>query len=529
MASSDDQQAAATDADALVRSPTGSRGEDELFDTPPRKTERDDLMPRLQFDENAASPSPSKPSEYVTPDSLPPSNGSGRADAPATLTLSTESTEKPVLQQEESVEEPVRSKLEARKQLDFESPIPGPGKSRNIRAPTVVTELMDLKVSIVANETRALPKTDPFTVYKIKTDVIGSNYLYSRPNYEVWRRYRDFEWLREQVEKTHPTLITPPLPGKQLSRYFDHLSKDFVQERQNALEKFLYRLAVHPYFSFDRNLFHFLTDHDPDLATYQAESSTSSNKLVNLMSSSVKQATAAIKLRNTADPEFAIHGEYFTALGDKMGIMERIGNRLHTDREGLASELVSFASVIDKWSALEPPLASALNQLSQCAQFESSAVTSLNESNAYSLLMPTKEYQLFCSSAVSAIKRRDALQFEQEQSSEDREKKKKAHQEAVTEGKVQKVAKMAGQLEKIGVAAEKALDNLAQANEALRVDIEKWREAKDIELGVVMRRVADGHIKYHQKCFEEWEKVLHALRLTNSASNDNLGGAFNRL
>ena len=51
----------------------------------------------------------------------------------------------------------------------------------------------------------------------------------------------------------------------------------------------------------------------------------------------------------------------------------------------------------------------------------------------------------------------------------------------------------------IGVAAEKALDNLAQANEALRVDIEKWREAKDIELGVVMRRVADGHIKYHQK------------------------------
>ena len=171
MASSDDQQAAATDADALVRSPTGSRGEDELFDTPPRKTERDDLMPRLQFDENAASPSPSKPSEYVTPGSLPPSNGSGRADAPATLTLSTESTEKPVLQQEESVEEPVRSKLEARKQLDFESPIPGPGKSRNIRAPTVVTELMDLKVSIVANETRALPKTDPFTVYKIKTDV----------------------------------------------------------------------------------------------------------------------------------------------------------------------------------------------------------------------------------------------------------------------------------------------------------------------------------------------------------------------
>ena len=31
------------------------------------------------------------------------------------------------------------------------------------------------------------------------------------------------------------------------------------------------------------------------------------------------------------------------------------------------------------------------------------------------------------------------------------------------------------------------------------MDIEKWREAKDVELSIVMRRVADGHIKYHQK------------------------------
>ena len=168
MASSDDQQAATDPADALDRSPTGSHGTDELFDTPPRQTERDNLKPRLQFDENEASPS--KTSEDVTLDSPPLSNGSGHTDVPAMLTLSSESTEKPGLQHD-SIEEPVRSKLEARKLLDFESPIPGPGKSRNIRAPPTTTELMDLKVSIVANETRTLPKTDPFTAYKIKTDV----------------------------------------------------------------------------------------------------------------------------------------------------------------------------------------------------------------------------------------------------------------------------------------------------------------------------------------------------------------------
>ena len=164
--SADEQQAAAKPADVLDHA--GSHGEDEFFDadTPPRVIDPDDPKPRLQFDENA--PSPSKTTEEVTLDSPLPSS-SGRLDGPATLTLSSESAER----QPESAEEPVRSKLETRKRLDLESPIPGPGKSRNIRAPNV-TEMMDLKVAIIANEKRTLPKTDPFTAYKIRTDVSSS-------------------------------------------------------------------------------------------------------------------------------------------------------------------------------------------------------------------------------------------------------------------------------------------------------------------------------------------------------------------
>ena len=165
MASSDDQL---EPTGTLDNSQTGSHAAEEFFDadTPPRTIDRDDPKPRLQFDENTASPS--KPLGEMD-QSSPLSNGGGHADTtPATLTLSHESAERPT--HTDSYEEPVRSKLEKKKQLDLESPIPGPGKSRNIRAPNV-TEMMDLKVSIIANETRSLPKTDPFTVYKIRTDV----------------------------------------------------------------------------------------------------------------------------------------------------------------------------------------------------------------------------------------------------------------------------------------------------------------------------------------------------------------------
>ena len=32
---------------------------------------------------------------------------------------------------------------------------------------------------------------------------------YEKERYEVWRRYRDFEWLREILERHHFTLIVP--------------------------------------------------------------------------------------------------------------------------------------------------------------------------------------------------------------------------------------------------------------------------------------------------------------------------------
>ena len=37
------------------------------------------------------------------------------------------------------------------------------------------------------------------------------------------------------------------------------------------------------------------------------------------------------------------------------------------------------------------------------------------------------------------------------------------------------------------------------ANEMLRVDIEKWREAKNVEMRRLMVQSADDHVQYHQK------------------------------
>ncbi len=54
-------------------------------------------------------------------------------------------------------------------------------------------------------------------------------------------------------------------------------------------------------------------------------------------------------------------------------------------------------------------------------------------------------------------------------------------------------------LPQVGVEAERSLDELSVANEKLRVDIEKWSDAKDKELKDIMTHWAQNHVDFHNK------------------------------
>lgn len=59
----------------------------------------------------------------------------------------------------------------------------------------------------------------------------------------VLRRYSDFLWLYNRLHKERAGAIVPPLPEKQAVSRF---STSFIEERRQALERFLKRVAVHP-------------------------------------------------------------------------------------------------------------------------------------------------------------------------------------------------------------------------------------------------------------------------------------------
>lgn len=75
-------------------------------------------------------------------------------------------------------------------------------------------------------------------------------------NFEVRRRYSDFEWLRNILVTHFPAHWVPPIPFK---NYSDRFDSEFIDKRMRYLEKFMHSLSKNPTFSSTKFFFDFLT------------------------------------------------------------------------------------------------------------------------------------------------------------------------------------------------------------------------------------------------------------------------------
>ncbi|KAJ2558511.1 Sorting nexin-3 [Coemansia sp. RSA 1933] len=59
----------------------------------------------------------------------------------------------------------------------------------------------------------------------------------------VRRRYSEFEWLRDMLERETSRVTIPPLPGKVFTNRF---ADDVIEARREGLERFIQIVAGHP-------------------------------------------------------------------------------------------------------------------------------------------------------------------------------------------------------------------------------------------------------------------------------------------
>uniref|UniRef100_A0A7M4DZ00 Sorting nexin 3 n=1 Tax=Crocodylus porosus TaxID=8502 RepID=A0A7M4DZ00_CROPO len=112
-----------------------------------------------------------------------------------------------------------------------------------------------------------------FTTYEIRVKPLTAWSLCKETNLPIFklkestvrRRYSDFEWLRNELER-ESKVVVPPLPGKALLRQLPFRGDDgifddsFIEERKQGLEQFINKVAGHPLAQNERCLHMFLQD-----------------------------------------------------------------------------------------------------------------------------------------------------------------------------------------------------------------------------------------------------------------------------
>ncbi|KAM9439075.1 sorting nexin-12-like isoform 1-T1 [Salvelinus alpinus] len=106
-----------------------------------------------------------------------------------------------------------------------------------------------------------------FTIYEVR---MRTNLpIFKLKDSIVRRRYSDFEWLKNELERDSK-IVVPPLPGKALKRQLPFRGDEgifeeaFIEERRVGLEQFINRIAGHPLAQNERCLHMFLQDESLD-------------------------------------------------------------------------------------------------------------------------------------------------------------------------------------------------------------------------------------------------------------------------
>ncbi|KAG5673829.1 hypothetical protein PVAND_003843 [Polypedilum vanderplanki] len=125
-----------------------------------------------------------------------------------------------------------------------------------------------LEIDVLNPQTTIVQGKKKFTDYEIrmKTNLP----VFKVKESSVRRRYSDFEWLRNELERDSK-IIVPPLPSKAWKRQVPFFGGDegifeekFIEERRKGLEIFVNKIAGHPLAQNEKCLHMFLQEETID-------------------------------------------------------------------------------------------------------------------------------------------------------------------------------------------------------------------------------------------------------------------------
>uniref|UniRef100_A0A8C8F2B3 PX domain-containing protein n=1 Tax=Oncorhynchus tshawytscha TaxID=74940 RepID=A0A8C8F2B3_ONCTS len=381
--------------------------------------------------------------------------------------------------------------------------------------------LRKLEISVAEAEKRTGKNTvnmqEIYTVYLIETRHDNDGIT---PD-SLWRRYSEFELLRNYLLVTYPFVVVAPLPEKRAEIVWhklsaDNMDPDFVERRRVGLENFLHRVASHPVLCND-NIFNiFLTEVNWKEMVYETGFQAKAD-------SRLKAVNAAFRVKNP-DGRFTelkhYSDELQTVLSQLLRVRARVADRLY----GVYKVHGNYGRVFSEWSAIEKEMGDGLQSAGHHMDAYAASVDDILEEEEH-YADQLKEY-LFYTDALRAVCRKHELtQFELEMVALDLACKKQQKEELVTgtvrtfslkgmtsklfgqETAEQREAKLQVLEQQLKEGEEAVKEKNTESDEFVKtawVDIERFKDQKDRDLKEALISYAVMQISMCKKGIQVW-------------------------
>ncbi|XP_013397548.1 sorting nexin-4-like [Lingula anatina] len=257
---------------------------------------------------------------------------------------------------------------------------------------------------------------ETYMVYLIETKITDETVEgYGDPPTSIWRRYSEFEMLRNYLEVMYPFVVVPPLPEKKATFTWqksttDKFDPEFIERRRVGLENFVLRVASHPLMSQDELFRDFLKQEEgwreKLIETgYQAKGDS---KLRTLSASyRIKKPDSRFEEMKSYSNELQSH------IGNVLKIRAKLCDRLYAYHKVNAN----YGRVFSEWSALEKEMADGLQSAGHFVDVYASSIDALLEDEEQ-FADQLKEYYAFCDAVRNVCRRQELAQLNMEKAEE---------------------------------------------------------------------------------------------------------------
>ncbi|KAH6651194.1 hypothetical protein F5144DRAFT_598594 [Chaetomium tenue] len=274
---------------------------------------------------------------------------------------------------------------------------------------------------------------DTYVSYLITTNTTFSTF--QRPTTTVRRRFTDFVFLYKVLTHTYPACAVPPLPDKERMEYVrgDRFGPDFTARRAHSLQRFLFRLTLHPVLRRASILHTFLESPDWNATMHSragrlgltgaggdglgASQSTSSNGS-GVFDSFADSFMNAFSKVHKIDPRFTKIKERSDKLDEDLNNVEKVVARVARRESDLETDLKDLAEQFQKLITLEPGVESAVHAFAASVEDTSAGLKKLKDHTDQDYLTSLRDMVAYSGAIKQLLKAREQKQVDYEQLTE---------------------------------------------------------------------------------------------------------------